>query len=386
VVVGVGWAGTRQIEAIRELGRAVEVACLVDADAELLREKSAALDVPGTYLDLDAALAATDVDAVSICLPHAVHCSTALAAIEAGKCVLVEKPMAPTVEDATCMIEAAEAAGVTLYVAENVPYQPISKRLRRIVASGEQIGELTAAALVAGFRAPNFGYPGRRAWLTEPELGGTGAWMLHGIHTMAQLRYVFGEVLTSFRMAPGGAQEYFGVTPDLSTAAKAIANGMPLAAVVGQTDLMRELSPAGPALHSGAYTGHLIPVLAALATLAEVEQPGFYDDLLARTEHFYREFDALFARHGIVAHVQGVGARFGIYWGTTEPVWSYQDALRCDEAQARRFVAGCLEEGVFLSLGARGLGHQGISAAHTTDDLDDALSRIDRVPGRMAQG
>jgi predicted dehydrogenase len=197
-VVGIGWAGTRQIEAIRELGRDVEAVCLVDADADLLREKAAALGVPRTYPDLNAALAAPDVDAVSICLPHALHCAATLAAIDAGKHVLVEKPMATTVEEATSMIEAAEAADVTLYVAENVPYQPMSKLLREIVQSGEHIGELTAASLVAGFRAPNFGYPGRRAWLTRPDLGGTGTWMLHGIHTMAQLRFVLGEVETVY--------------------------------------------------------------------------------------------------------------------------------------------------------------------------------------------
>lgn len=197
---------------------------------------------------------------------------------------------------------------------------------------------------------------------------------------------IFDEVLTSFRMAPGGAQEHYGVTPDLSTTAKAIANGMPLAAVVGRADLMRELSPAGPALHSGTYTGHLIPVLAALATLAEVERPDFYADLLSRTDHFYEELNRLFVKHGLRAHVQGVGARFAIYWGAPGPIWNYQDALRCDELQARRFVTGCLERGIFLSLGARGLGHQGVAAAHTLADLDEALARIASVLAEMARG
>jgi glutamate-1-semialdehyde 2,1-aminomutase len=196
---------------------------------------------------------------------------------------------------------------------------------------------------------------------------------------------IFDEVLTSFRMAPGGAQEHYGVTPDLSTTAKAIANGMPLAAVVGRADLMRELSPAGKALHSGTYTGHLIPVLAALATLAEVERPGFYDDLLGRTGHFYEGLNRLFVKHGLGAHVQGVGARFAVYWGAPGPVWSYQDALRCDETQARRFVGSCLERGVFLSLGARGLGHQGVAVAHTLADLDEALARIDGALAEMAR-
>src|SRR5262249_40216230 len=87
---------------------------------------------------------------------------------------------------------------VKLYVAENLCYKPIAAFLRNVVQTGEHIGELTAASLVAGFRAPNFGYPGRRAWLTQPAQGGTGTWMLHGIHTMAQVRFIFGEVKTVY--------------------------------------------------------------------------------------------------------------------------------------------------------------------------------------------
>jgi UDP-N-acetyl-2-amino-2-deoxyglucuronate dehydrogenase len=122
----------------------------------------------------------------------------ALEAAAAGKHILVEKPIALTVEDATRMIEAADASGVKLYVAENLCYKPIAVFLRHVVQTGQYIGELTAASLVAGFRAPNFGYAGRRSWLTNPGQGGTGTWMLHGIHTMAQLRYIFGEVETVY--------------------------------------------------------------------------------------------------------------------------------------------------------------------------------------------
>ena len=90
------------------------------------------------------------------------------------------------------MIEAAEANGVTLFVAENQAYSARARYLREVVQSGEPIGALTAASLMAGFRSENFGYAGRRDWLTRPEAGGTGTWMLHGIHSMAELRVIFG--------------------------------------------------------------------------------------------------------------------------------------------------------------------------------------------------
>ena len=197
-ILGVGWAGTRHVEAIRELRRKVAVDCIVDNDAHFLKAKAEELSIAKTYADYEDALADPNVDAVSICLPHKLHCPVALAAAEAKKHILCEKPMAPTVDDATRMIEAAKAHGVKLYVAENEAYAPIAKFLREIVQSGKYIGELTFASLVRGGHRRPYGYPGRRAWLSTPELGGTGTWMLHGVHSMAQLRFVLGEVETVY--------------------------------------------------------------------------------------------------------------------------------------------------------------------------------------------
>ena len=197
-IVGVGWAGERQAQAVQELGRKVRVECLVDTDADFLRAKAADLGITKTYTDLHDALADDAVDAVSICAPHALHCSLALEAAAARKHILCEKPIALTVDDATRMIDAANLNGVRLYVAENLCYTPMSRALKRIVAAGQHIGELVAAAFVSGFRAQNFGYPGRRAWLTQPADGGTGTWMLHGIHSMAQLRFILGEIETVY--------------------------------------------------------------------------------------------------------------------------------------------------------------------------------------------
>jgi predicted dehydrogenase len=194
-VIGVGWAGTRQTESVRELGSdKLKVVCLVDPDADFLAARSKELGVERTCTDLSDVLCDPDIDAVTICSPHPFHCAQAVAAAEAGKHVLVEKPMAMDVDEATRMIDAAEAARVCLYVAESAVYQPIASFLRDVVRSGRWIGELTSASVTAGFRAPIYGYPDRRAWLAKPELGGRGTWTLHGIHTVAQLRYVLGEV------------------------------------------------------------------------------------------------------------------------------------------------------------------------------------------------
>jgi predicted dehydrogenase len=196
-IVGLGWAGTRQAEAAAELGREVEVVALVDNDPDFLAERATALGVARTYPDLEAALADPDVEAVSICTPHTLHADQAIAAAGAGRHVLVEKPMAMTVADAARMAAAAEAAGVCLYVAESEVYLPYSLHLRTLVQAGE-VGELTFASHVSGYRAPSPSYPGRRAWLTLPELGGTGSWYLQGVHAIASVRYVLGEIATVF--------------------------------------------------------------------------------------------------------------------------------------------------------------------------------------------
>ena len=189
---------------------------------------------------------------------------------------------------------------------------------------------------------------------------------------------IFDEVLSSFRMAAGGAQAYYKVTPDLCTLAKAVANGLPLAVVAGKREFMRVLSPLGPAAHSGTYSGHLFAVLAALASLREITQPGFYDRIFANADRLYQGLTALVAQHGVPARVQGLGARFGIYFGVTHEVKAYQDAARIDGDLGYRFIRACFERGVYFhNYGKLALGHHGFSAAHTPADIDDTLNRVD---------
>ncbi len=199
-IVGIGWAGTRQAQAIQELRSAGRdrfvIECLVDNDPEFLRAKASELGVVKTYARLEDALRDSGVTAVSICTPHTLHCPQALEALSASKHVLVEKPMAMNVDDATRMINAAKRHGVKVYVAENLAYAPMTRFLSAFLRGQDAspVGDIAFAVVANGFRAPNFGYEGRRAWLTQPDLGGTGTWMLHGVHSMAQLRQALGEV------------------------------------------------------------------------------------------------------------------------------------------------------------------------------------------------
>jgi glutamate-1-semialdehyde 2,1-aminomutase len=191
----------------------------------------------------------------------------------------------------------------------------------------------------------------------------------------------FDEVLSGFRTHLGGVQAQYGVTPDLTTHAKALANGLPLSSVSGRADLMLQLAPTGPVAHSGTYSGFLPSVLAALATLEELGRPGVYDRLNATGDAFYRDLQAIFDHTGLPVRVQGMGARFGLYFGIREPVRTWSDALGHDHDLNRRFVLGCVERGVYFHGYTRQgpPGHAGFSLAHTPEDFAETLTVVEDV-------
>ena len=192
-IVGTGWAGIRHLEAAERVGAWVAVTSICDTDQAQLQKVADRFRIRSATSDFDAILADDAVDVVDICTPHDSHVDLALRALAAGKHVLVEKPLSTSVADGKRMIEAARDAGLRLGVAEHQVYDEATRRLRRALHHSI-LGEVVSVIATWGFRAPDFTYPGRRSWLTDPQLGGTGTWMLHGIHRVAQLRALFGEV------------------------------------------------------------------------------------------------------------------------------------------------------------------------------------------------
>ena len=158
--------------------------------------------------------------------------------------------------------------------------------------------------------------------------------------TDAGIVLIFDEVLSGFRMCRGGAQEYYGVTPDLCTLAKALGGGVPIAAVCGKTEVMSVLNPVGRTGMSGTYTGHLTAVMAAIACQKEIAKPGFYPHINQLADRLYAGIREALRVTGVPGVVQGIGARFGIYLGVTEPVTNYREACRCDRAEGDQVPAG----------------------------------------------
>ena len=185
----------------------------------------------------------------------------------------------------------------------------------------------------------------------------------------------FDEVLTAFRMALGGAQEYLGITPDLCVLGKAFGGGTPISAVAGKREIMMNLRPVGESELSGTYLAHLTTVLAALATLEEYSQPGFYERLDALGEHLYTGLQGIIDRSGLPIQLQHVGSRFGMYFGLESEVTNYRQAAHQDRDMLLRFIGGCIQRGIYFHISP----HHGFSAAHTEADMDRALEGIEEA-------
>ncbi|HEU4657709.1 MAG TPA: aspartate aminotransferase family protein [Capillimicrobium sp.] len=196
---------------------------------------------------------------------------------------------------------------------------------------------------------------------------------------------IFDEILSGFRMGIDGAQGMYGVTPDVTTLGKTLGGGWPISAVVGREDVMRVLGPGGGVPLSGTFTTHLSAVLAALAALDVMSADGFYDELNARSERFVAGLRECFEAAGIPATVQGVGARFAMYFGVTEPVRDWEGATRSNVAMSRALVREAIARGVYFAdfPGRKVPMHYGIGASHSDADIDAALDALGAAAGAM---
>ncbi len=176
---------------------------------------------------------------------------------------------------------------------------------------------------------------------------------------------IFDEVMTGFRVALGGAQARYGVTPDLSTFGKVIGGGMPVGAYGGRRELMQQIAPAGPIYQAGTLSGNPVAMAAGLAMLDLVAEPGFHERLEATTHTLCDGLEAAARDAGVPFTTQRVGGMFGMFF-SAEPVDTYAAAVACDTAAFNRFFHAMLERGVFLAPSAFEAGF--VSSAH-----DDAV-------------
>src|SRR5262249_25947718 len=140
-LIGCGWAGQQHARALRAMGDRGQLCALADVDTQLARELAKEWRTPAWTANYRELLTRPEIDAVSLCLPHSLHAPVAIQAAQAGKHVLVEKPLATTLKEADAMIAAAQSAGVCLMVAENVRFDPVYLRAIELIRAGS-LGEL----------------------------------------------------------------------------------------------------------------------------------------------------------------------------------------------------------------------------------------------------
>jgi glutamate-1-semialdehyde 2,1-aminomutase len=181
---------------------------------------------------------------------------------------------------------------------------------------------------------------------------------------------VFDEVITGFRVASGGAQQLFGITPDLSIFGKVVGGGLPLAAVGGAAAVMDQLAPVGPVYQAGTLSGNPLATAAGLAALAALE-PAVYDAITRRAHRLVEGLRGVFVDAGVPATVTQAATLSGLFF-RSEPVRDYAEAQTADHERYGRFFHGLLERGVFFA--PSGYETLFVSLAHTDDVIDRTVT------------
>lgn len=180
----------------------------------------------------------------------------------------------------------------------------------------------------------------------------------------------FDEILTSFKNSPGGAQQDFGVTPDICTIGKALGGGMPLSAICGPETIMSRFKPVGDVQHSGTFNGPLASILSGLAFLREIVKPEFYLNLHTKADRFYAKLDDVITRLAIPVQMPRYGARFGLIMGLDREPVDYRDVLSHRRDVMLAFIREAASRGVYFHDYGGSSSHHGFSAAHSDEDLD----------------
>ncbi|MFM7405861.1 MAG: glutamate-1-semialdehyde 2,1-aminomutase [Cuspidothrix sp.] len=220
--------------------------------------------------------------------------------------------------------------------------------------------------------------------ILEPVVGNAGfitpdAGFLEGLRELTDEHgalLVFDEVMTGFRIAYGGAQAKFGVTPDLTTMGKVIGGGLPVGAYGGRREIMSMVAPAGPVYQAGTLSGNPLAMTAGIKTLELLSKPGTYEYLEKITQKLADGLLKVAQDTGHAACGGHISAMFGLFF-TGGPVHNYEDAKKSDTAKFGRFHRGMLEHGIYLAPSQFEAGFT--SLAHTEEDIEQTLAAAKAV-------
>jgi glutamate-1-semialdehyde 2,1-aminomutase len=188
---------------------------------------------------------------------------------------------------------------------------------------------------------------------------------------------IFDEVMTGFRVALGGAQEHYGVNPDLTTLGKVIGGGLPVGAFGGRRDIMEQLAPLGPVYQAGTLSGNPVSLAAGMKTLELASAEGFHAQLNRAAQRLTAGLQICADSAGIPFTTNQAGGMFGYFFSDTSPVSRFEQVTRCDMDRFRRFFHGMLDAGVYLAPSAYEAGF--VSSAHSDTVIDTTLEHAAEV-------
>jgi glutamate-1-semialdehyde 2,1-aminomutase len=187
---------------------------------------------------------------------------------------------------------------------------------------------------------------------------------------------IFDEVMTGFRLALGGAQELYGVQPDLTCLGKVIGGGLPVGAYGGRRDIMSQVAPLGEVYQAGTLSGNPLAVTAGLTTLRLLNKPGVYNKLEERSNYLFNEMSRLAAKHKVVSTMNRVGS-MGCLFFTEQRVVDFDSAQTADTQKFAHMFCAMLERGVYLAPSQFEAAF--VSLAHDQEDIDKTLAAADEV-------
>ena len=187
---------------------------------------------------------------------------------------------------------------------------------------------------------------------------------------------IFDEVMTGFRLAKGGAQERFGITPDLTCFGKVIGGGLPVGAFGGRAEIMDCLAPVGPVYQAGTLSGNPVAMAAGIAALEELAASGAYEKLERLGARLEAGMRMVAAQARVAVQFNRCGSMFCSYF-TAEPVHNLADAMKSDRERFKKYFHGMLEQGIYLAPSQFEAGF--LSTAHTEEDIDKTVAAAAKV-------
>ncbi|MCW8944166.1 MAG: glutamate-1-semialdehyde 2,1-aminomutase [Sedimenticola sp.] len=205
---------------------------------------------------------------------------------------------------------------------------------------------------------------------------------LREVCTQSGAVLIFDEVMTGFRVALGGVQGLYNVTPDLTTLGKVIGGGMPVGAFGGKRAIMEKISPLGPVYQAGTLSGNPVAMTAGLKTLELISAPGFFEALTDKTTQLVSGIEAEADKAGIALTTNQVGGMFGLFFTDTDKVTNFAQSMACQQEQFKSFFHAMLEQGIYLAPSAFEAGF--VSAAHTEENIQATIAAAATVFKQMA--